>query len=292
MDKNEKPETSYKETNNLLSWVIPREALEYKPKHPTDKNALVWRYLDLPEFIWLLDNRKLYLPSLSKLPDKHEGSIHPKVMENLKQGYRDIGRLDALENRNLVALRLRDCTYVSCWCLDDGESDAMWRIYNNSNEGIAIVTTYAKLEDFAERNGAIIGLVEYEDYAQNSPPPKGSRSDFMRKRKAFSYENEVRLVVRKFEYIVTKEAWEEIKHDRKTLSVREATQKSNEGLRKLVIPCEFQLDFDIEKIIEKIYVNPYAKEWYYTIVKSIVDKYSKEFSNRVYQSSLKEEPVF
>ena len=41
---------------------------------PQDKGSRVWRYLDLAEFIWLLDKRKLFLSRLDLVNDPHEGS--------------------------------------------------------------------------------------------------------------------------------------------------------------------------------------------------------------------------
>jgi len=62
--------------------------IENKLKHPcfpqaAEGSVRVWRYLDLAKFIWLVENKKIYLSRLDLLNDPHEGST-PKLLAAMR----------------------------------------------------------------------------------------------------------------------------------------------------------------------------------------------------------------
>jgi len=84
---------------------------------------------------------------------------------------------------------------VSCWHLNSHESEAMWKLYIKSEEGVAIQSTYRRLcESLSRCQGEIfIGKVKYIDYATD----QSNEPDFwplMHKRKSLTHEQEVRAI--------------------------------------------------------------------------------------------------
>ena len=79
---------------------------------------------------------------------------------------------------------------------------------------------------------------------------------FWYKRKSFEYENEVRAIVKR----------------------RNISEKG------IYIPI------NIEKLIDRIYVSPYAPEWFVAVVKSVVDKYKIDVP--VLHSQMLEKPFY
>jgi hypothetical protein len=79
-------------------------------------DALLLRYMSFAKFVAMLSSRSLHLCRLDALGDKVRA----------------------------YTLALRSSTYVSCWS-QGPESEAMWRLYSDGHEGVAMVTTLDKL---------------------------------------------------------------------------------------------------------------------------------------------------
>ena len=119
---------------------------------------------------------------------------------------------------------------------------------------IAIQTTTRQLYVSVGRDPRIdIGKVSYIDFTKRFSSINGS---FWFKRKAFEHEREVRAIIRDFQ------------------------QKSN----GIYIPC------DINELIEKIYVSPYAHKWFFDLVVEILKKY--RINKKVLQSELIQRPFY
>ena len=94
---------------------------------PEVRSTRVWRYMDLPKLISILDKRQLFLSRLDKLNDPHEGSV-PRMIssEDLKLYWKELWKeldlpQDFIEDLAKIILEIRQCmpaaTYVSCWHL-------------------------------------------------------------------------------------------------------------------------------------------------------------------------------
>ncbi len=233
--------------------------LEYEKPSPDNK---LWRYMDLAKFISLISKKKLFFAVASSFEDIFEGA---KGIEKNKDKwdafYKDFfkqavatapgrdSKRNTEEELNEEAKRLlkemeiigeakRNNTYISCWHLNSHESEAMWKIYSKDySNAIAIQTTAQKVYEALDRNPYVsIGKVKYIDYDKRFSSINGS---FWFKRKSFEYENEVRLIVTK--------------------------NKSKD--KGIYIPV------NIDKLIERIYVSPYASEWFFDVVRSVVNEY-------------------
>lgn len=261
---------------------------------PVDSSVRVWRYLDLAKFIWLLENRKLYLSRLDTLEDLHEGSI-PKFQADqfeaestnhilaatYKRLVEEHGSELALERLQtqvpqivnqvqqlmLYKKELRKTSYVNCWHLNNSESEAMWRLYCPSDNGVAIQTTYKKLVESTMIDPEVyVGCVKYLDYESQGFPINNVFYSVMHKRLSFAHENEVRLVKLK-----GPENW------------GTSQEFSAEGI---------SLDWQPDSVIDAIYVDPYAPNYYYDVVRTIVSKISPELAGRVVWSKMRTDPVY
>ena len=126
----------------------------------------------------------------------------------------------------------------------------MWRLYCPDNKGVAIQTTYKKLADpinDSDDKMLLIGQIKYIDYEKEWFPEGNIFYPVMHKRKAFEHEKEIRIVKSDSRY------WS---------STLEETPRG--------IYCQW----DVANIVENLYVNPYSEEWYYEIIKDILDKYN------------------
>ena len=88
--------------------------------------------------------------------------------------------------------------FISCWHLEEQENFAFWEIYGKDNESIAIVTTFARLEE-ALPDHINVGCVRYVDYETQRFETEVDRISnqfdyIMHKRSFYNYEQEVRAV--------------------------------------------------------------------------------------------------
>lgn len=149
----------------------------------------------------------------------------------------------------------RKYTYISCWHSNNYESEAMWKLYAvNVTNAIAIQTTTRRLYEALDRNPYIdIGKIKYIDYRNTFAPVNGS---YWYKRKAFEHEREVRAILRD--------------HRHTGLGV--------------AVPV------DTEKLIERIYISPYAPKWFEEVVYSVMEKYS--IDKPVVRSDMMDKPFY
>lgn len=68
----------------------PRDHPQHKLNHPSffhpvDTSTKVWRYMDLPKFVWLLQHQELFFPNLTMLSDPHEGASTKRYVERMTE---------------------------------------------------------------------------------------------------------------------------------------------------------------------------------------------------------------
>jgi hypothetical protein len=117
---------------------------------PKNGNARLWRYMDLARFLSVLDSRALFFPSVATLAetDPYEGEPAPaKIRAAQARG------AEALRAFRLNAEVFKHLNFFNCWHMNDGESDAMWKLYIKGSEGIAIQTTVERLKASFHNSG-------------------------------------------------------------------------------------------------------------------------------------------
>jgi hypothetical protein len=212
-------------------------------KLPQDPDTIVWKYLDLSKFLDLLLSQKLFMSRSDKFEDQYEGTFSEPTFEEIKK----------LSTNNPDFLNYykthREKVAISSWHINEYESFAMWQIFTQNSEGLAIQSTVKRLQDALapEKNyKQYIGEVNYIDYKKEYIPFDDLFFPFLFKRKSFQYEREVRIIT----------------------DVADNNIKLNDGLK---------INVDISQLIEKIYIHPKSENWYKNLVIQLVKQLGFDF---------------
>lgn len=212
-------------------------------KLPQDQDTIVWKYLDLSKFLDLLLSKKLFMSRSDKFEDQYEGTFSEPTFEEIKK--LSINNPDFLSYYKTH----REKVAISSWHINEYESFAMWQIFTQNSEGLAIQSTVKRLQDalITEKNyKQYIGEVNYIDYKKEYIPFDDLFFPFLFKRKSFQYEREVRIIT----------------------DVTDSSIKLNDGLK---------INVDINQLIEKIYIHPKSENWYKNLVIQLVKQLGFDF---------------
>lgn len=242
-------------------------------KTPENTDAKLWRYMDFAKFVSLLDTQSLFFSRSDLLGDSFEFT-YPKG------NYDDLDGTPLSKNNEFFLWATSiygKQTFVSCWHMNEAESNLMWNYYSEQNAGIAIQTTYNRflnsLQNCDYRNRLDIGMVRYINYESEKIDFSGNILDFIfYKRNLFIHENELRAVINL------------PASDEPLLPYDPENIKPNDNSPAgLTVPIKF------EELVEKIYISPEAPSWYSQLVESIIKKFG--ITCPVVQSSLSDVPL-
>ena len=266
----------------------------------------VWRYMDFPKYLSMLDRRALYFSNVEALArtDPHEGMLaQPNFRHRDWQDIRDLtheewqelgmGELDdaareiqfwrSKSSREYWARRRfydRRAFFVNCWHVSEYESAAMWPAYADPKQGIAVTADYSLLVDaLTPANERILAAkVRYVDFVTE---PVGPRILPTNKRLSFSYEKELRLI---YWDPKIREAVNHICH-RLAISMFPGGSQSvrteeidwelveDEVARVAYTPGRY-VPVDIEALVSEVRVSPMAEDWFVDLVRSVSKRYS------------------
>jgi hypothetical protein len=251
--------------------VTEGEAFETRIAHPCfpqprDPLQKVWRYMSLAKFVSLLQTSALHLSRLDLIQDPHEGALTRAMVEDRQQFFQKHGIAHVLAAAAAIGQKVRSACYVNCWAHSAVESEALWRLYASDNDGVALQTTYSKLVEVVKGQAYLyIGHVSYIDYEAHSFPVGNVFYPVMYKRLAFAHESEVRLVKLLGEHVPL---------------------DSPPGPPGLFVPV------DLDRLVDGVFVSPYAPEWYADVVKAVVEKFAPSLIGRVHWSMMKSAPQY
>ena len=207
-------------------------------KLPDDPDTIVWKYLDLSKFLDLLLSKKLFMSRSDKFEDQYEGTFSEPTFEEIKKL--------AIDNPDFLNYYKthREKVAVSSWHINEYESFAMWQIFTQNSEGLAIQSTIGRLQKAVKPENNFdqyIGEVNYIDYKKEYIPFDDNFFPFLFKRKSFQYEREVRIIT----------------------DTSQSNLKLNDGLK---------INVNIDQLIEKIYIHPKSENWYKKLVIELVER--------------------
>ncbi len=233
------------------------------------EETIIWRYVDFTKFVSYLERNALFFVRSDQLPDKYEGKFTETDAKLWEQRLQPTIKLNQLE----IYDRIRKIVNISSWHINDTESAAMWEICLQSNEGVAIKSTFRRLKDSFlshKQDDIFIGKVKYIDYTREMIPKGYIFNPFLYKRKSFEHERELRAVILKFA----------------------SPQESVEKPILYVDPKWFGIyvKTDLDRLIDAIVVSPSVPDWFIDLVSSIMKKYG--LSKKVEQSELSKEPPY
>lgn len=239
----------------------------------------LWRYMDLSKFISLISKNELYFSALTCFDDPFEGAKGIVTMKKKWDDFylnffrqailtapgMDLSKLTQeklesesqrlLDQINSTGNNERQSIFISCWHLNDFESEAMWKLYSKDvTNAVAIQTTYMHLYEALYKDPTIsIGKVNYIDFSKQFTSVNDA---FWFKRKSFEHEHEVRAVVK----------------------------RRSENITGISFPIS------VDKLIDNIYISPYAPAWFAEVVKSLLEKYN--INKPLLQSDMCAQPFY
>jgi hypothetical protein len=227
-----------------------------------DSHEQLWRYMDFIKFMSLLERSALFFCQVRRLEDKYEGSFS-LISDFYVDLESDMGKSLVNYRNNFKGMMSYLC--VNCWHVNEEESAAMWSLYSNRGQGIAIQSTIGKLEEafrgFPARS-FWMGKVNYgQAVITPSAEPFLGENLLFYKRKSFEHEREYRLMI---------------------------TQTSDNNLEPL---GGVYVRVDLTSLIERIYIAPNSPGWFSELVKSITEsKYN--LNVEVIQSDIDRDPLY
>lgn len=215
-------------------------------------DASVWRYMDFTKFMSLLESSSLIFCRADKFEDPYEGIPSESILKEIEQiEHEDSSSREEIETffRNLK--RMREHCFVCCWHLNEVDSDAMWKIFVKSDEGIAIKTKFSILEDQVTKNCQMtsrLGMVSYDPPGSIFALAKDMHAPIFYKRKSFEHEREVRALI--------------ISRSTKEIFSSEAPQ-----------PPILSVRVDLTKLINEVHISPAAPPWICDLVREVLKRY-------------------
>jgi hypothetical protein len=188
-------------------------------------------------------SEKLFMSRSDKFEDQYEGTFSEPTFEEIKKL-----SIDNPDFLNYYKTH-REKVAISSWHINEYESFAMWQIFTQNSEGLAIQSTIGRLQEslVPETNfKQYIGEVNYIDYKKEYIPFDDMFFPFLFKRKSFQYEREVRIIS----------------------DVADNNIKINDGIK---------INVDINELIEKIYIHPKSENWYKNLVIQLVKQLGFDF---------------
>jgi hypothetical protein len=234
---------------------------------PADDKAIIWRFMDFPAFVDLLQSSSLHFSRLDALGDPFEGygtamdylkfklpeqifrasggalgQAHDKLEQWRAQQARDYeqNQMLALVKRIQVA----ETCWANCWHLIEQESVALWKIYHGRNKPIAVLSTVGGLRDSIHSGGAdniSIGVVQYSEKTLRTP--MSSAVQAVTKTKAFAFENELRAV----------------------LIPGPAEQ--------VMLGTGTKISIDLQSLVAAVRLSPVAEPWHVELVQQLIEHY-------------------
>jgi hypothetical protein len=256
----------------------------YKNRQPMDPATQLRRYTSLNALENMPRDKKLRLTRVDVFKDQFEGSVPKQQIEDQLPAFSSVNAMlmmgDAVAAQypgatptpprpindpwTRMTIRRRVATrsaHASCWIWGD-ESEAMWRLYCKDDgelgQGVALRTTFGKLEASIALHDLILGRVVYRLYHEG-PAFNDDLDPFMHKRLGFECEREVRVL--SFN-----------QHHYSTLAL---ALTGHYGFAPVPdppaeLPEHIFLDWHPLAIAEAIVVSPYASEGYEQRVRSAV----------------------
>ncbi|MBR9773461.1 MAG: hypothetical protein GYB55_00060 [Cytophagales bacterium] len=222
------------------------------------------RYVDITKFLSLLKDEQLFFCRLDNQEDKFEGTFPKISKKEFGDFYRNLSDTGFFNNPMTeeeiekeinedfeFRKKLKALYCVNCWNEFKGESYALWKIYSDLNQGIMIKSSFKRIINALKESKEKVycSKVKYIDYDTDSIDIGNTMSPVVHKHKAYSYENEIRLI-----HEVSNIGWE--------------NEKYKNGIK---------VNVNLVKLIDEIVISPFAPEWFSDLIRDILDKYSLNF---------------
>jgi hypothetical protein len=176
---------------------------------PADRSMQIWRYMDLPKFVHVLAFSSLYFPRVDLMGDPWEGALPAGSLNHfdaLEKALPTVGGPEMTWRALWLKghERMSKSMFISCWQGQECESDMLWIKYAGKPFGVAIRSTYERLDSALplafESQEVMLGLVKYGNYqsTEYALDLNNAFNFFMSKRQEHRGDNEVRAILSNF----------------------------------------------------------------------------------------------
>ena len=168
-------------------------------------------------------------------------------------------RESAMQRSARIITKWRRKTFINCWSASEHESHALWRIYCQTIEGVAIQTILAKLQ------ASVVDLPVYEvtyGIPGNTRKTPTLEDLATKKRPMFAYEHEIRIL-----HLIDDDYPEPI-------------------------PDGFGVPWSAEQYVESIRVHPETDQSFLDSVTAVVKSYAPTLKSKVKRSDMNARPPF
>ena len=254
---------------------VPATMPIYKNRKPMQADAEVRHYTSLEAVVSMLRTGQLRMTRVDAFSDPFEGSVPKQTIDDqaiiingsqaaemmmasvaahypgekfVRAPYRD--RWSELTRRRRAMTR---SAHAMCWAAGH-ESEALWRLYcreGGPGLGLVLRTTLGKLEESLAQHDLYVSPVHYRFYHEG-PGFNDDRDALMHKRKAFEYENEVRLLT-----------FDQAHYNALSSSIGGYCPAPESELQKYV-----SLEWALSEALDGITVSPFASEAYEFIART------------------------
>ncbi len=224
---------------------VPQEDLLRTPR----PDAVIWKYFRPEYFPNLLETGTLFLNQASRFKDTMEGRMNERQRRSLTdESPGVVGGVEALHDY------VRQRTWVTCFNVSEQEDRDMYSEYCGPEAGVAIRTTFARLESARQNHPsareAFSALVTYRD------------DDYLRFKLGF-------LIFQKLPRFCHEQ-------ELRTCVLLEGEQiNSSQCMRQFL-----RLPVLLNELIQQVYVHPQASAIYYEKICVLADRYLEQGGGR------------
>ena len=221
---------------------------EHPALNPPPDDATLWRYMSFTKFASLIAKNGLFFVRVDHLKDPYEGSLGlPNFTENP----------DGFPFKARSFEWMKNIHVVNCWHENEHESEAMWSLYSNIDDGIAVRTNFRSLADSLVCESPVeISRVFYLDYEQDRIPDGFMFAPLLCKRKSFEHEREVRAFI---------------------MEIPESGPE-NQAL-PIQTPGNYY-DVDVSTLVKEVVLPPFSEPWLEEVVQVTLRKFGFDFPVR------------
>jgi hypothetical protein len=213
--------------------------------------------MNFDNFINIVANNYLWFSRLDSMEDATEGcykdinlltkhcprgNSYKKMEMNIQNEYKKQSEIESFIRNNF---------FISCWSIGSDENFALWKIFTEKNNGIAIKSNVQNILDSIQSEKIIChGKVEYEKKISST---SNFHSYCYTKNIHYKYENEYRFIVKEIE-----------QSNKKHITV----------------------GINYKSIIEEIFFSPYVEKWKRNIFIDIIKRFDNSLVNKIKPSKI------
>lgn len=248
-----------------------------------DDEQVVWRYMSFSKFMSLISSGSLWFAraDILQASDPMEGRVpEAQVQANntLLRSMNFVPMTDGHGNEvfssqqrgehSVVMHARRDYferyhTYINCWHISDVENFAMWRVYGEDRNCLAIKSTVGDLRKalgVSNNYRIFAGAMNYVDYSDSEifkePMPNGF-AKYLNKSLYYEYEQELRLIF-----------WDVgAVSDLIPNEVKYHDEPDDSDLKD--IPVGVKAPVDVNKLVNEVVLGPDCEPWFIEMLREL-----------------------